>query len=477
MNGIWFFDNWMLERADCLERVWGKPTFVKEIFTEFKPLGSEGYGGYITVFHDRRLGCYVMYLFTHKGRVVFRLQSDNPYDWPNPSYDPAAALGWKGASNQGWKGFKDVVVDQNGQPIWAYAVHSLAGTPLAERGYVTTVLGWPRHVTLGGFSDDGLQFAVDAERPWLDPGSDTAGDILWNEQAGLFQLFVRPVYTDRRVAISVTEDFQEFSRPTTVLQPDSLDRLGAEFYDMPARPYEGMFIGLLHVFSTDRFEEVSDVSPRWPHLKYFGRIETELTYSYNGSYWYRTARDAPFMPIRPYGLQGGGAVYGMEMLRTTEDKLLFYAQATKGGHADFLEMQEAGLDYSGDSNPLLYEMRLDGFCSLKTWGRDGVMRTKVLIPKDGEISLNVRTMAHSHIRVQMLDGVTAQPIAGYTWDEALPVSGDHLYARPRWQERSDISELIDRPVRIEIAMREAELFAIRVKCEAFYACDPLPTLW
>jgi hypothetical protein len=26
-------------------------------------------------------------------------------------------------------------------------------------------------------------------------------------------------------------------------------------------------------------------------------------------------------------------------------------------------------------------------------------------------------------------------------------------------------------------MREAELFAIRNKCEAFYACEPLPTLW
>ena len=37
MKGIWFFDDWMLERRDCLERVWGKPSFVKEIFTEFAP--------------------------------------------------------------------------------------------------------------------------------------------------------------------------------------------------------------------------------------------------------------------------------------------------------------------------------------------------------------------------------------------------------------------------------------------------------
>ena len=29
----------------------------------------------------------------------------------------------------------------------------------------------------------------------------------------------------------------------------------------------------------------------------------------------------------------------------------------------------------------------------------------------------------------------------------------------------------------EIAMREAELFAIRMECEALYACEPLQTLW
>jgi len=73
--------------------------------------------------------------------------------------------------------------------------------------------------------------------------------------------------------------------------------------------------------------------------------------------------------------------------------------------------------------------------------------------------------------------MTAQPIPGYTWDEAVPIRGDHLFAKPHWKERSDISELVDGPVRIEFAMREAELFAIRTECEAYYACEPLATLW
>ena len=467
MKGIWLFDDWMLDRSDCLQRVWGKPTFVKEIFTRFYPPRSLGYAGYVTAFYDERLGHYVMYLYIHSSQFGFRLQSEDPYNWPDPSCDPSAS--------PDWKGFNDVVVDQQGNPIWAYAVHSLASTPLSDRGYVSTVLDIPRHLTLGGFSDDGVHFEIDRTRPWLDPGADNTGDILWNPQAGLYEIINRRVYGDRRIALSTTTGFEQFSRPVTILQPDAKDRLGTELYDMPARPYEDMFVGLLHVFTTDRFEEVGS-DPKWPVIKYLGRMETELTYSYNGLYWYRSMRE-PFIGIRDYGLQGGGTVYGMEMLRTSDDSLLFFVQAAPGGHADYLQMQAAGLDTAGHFNVLLYEMRLDGFCSLKTWGHEGALRTKVIIPKAGEMSLNVRTMAHTHVRVQMLDGMTAQPIPGYTWDEAVPISGDHLFASPRWVERSDISELVGRPVRIEIAMREAELFAIRNECEAYYACEPLPTLW
>ena len=498
MKGIWFFDDWLVERRDGLERIWGKPTFVKEVFTEFNPPGWMGYGGYMTAFYDQRLGRYVLYVETYPGftgpgalhpgqegpgAFEFRLQSDDPYNWPNPSYDPSAT--------PAWKGFKDVLVDQHNVPVWAYAVKSLAGTPLAERGYVSTVCDSVNEHTVGGFSADGVHFEVDREHPWQDPGGDTAGDILWNQEAGLYEIFPRPVPGDRRIALYTTADFEQFSRPITILQPDALDGVGTEFYDMPPRAYEDMYVGLLHVYTTDRFEHErieplnhlenqlaywSWMREKWPRVMFYGRVETELTYSYNGIHWYRSRRE-PFIGVRAYGLQGGGSVYGMEMLRTEDDKLLFFVWGEKGGHAVRVDMEGAGLDMTGFMSPLLYEMRLDGFCSLKTRGRDGVLRSKVVIPKAGEMSLNVCTTAHSAVLVQILDGDTAQPIPGYTWEEAVPISGDHLYAGVHWQERPDFSELIGRPVRIEIAMREAELFAIRTECEAFYALRPLQTLW
>jgi hypothetical protein len=177
-----------------------------------------------------------------------------------------------------------------------------------------------------------------------------------------------------------------------------------------------------------------------------------------------------------YELQGGGQVYAMQLPRSRGDRLLLYVHASKGEHAAYPDMQKAGISTRGYFGPLLYDLRLDGFCSLKISGKDGLLRTKAIIPRTGEMSINVRTTEHTAARVQLIDGETAQPIAGYTWEDALPISGDHLFARPRWRERDDVAELAGRPIRIEIAMREAEFFAIRVEGQVFVGHTPAETL-
>jgi len=465
MKTILFFDDWLVERRECLERVWGRPKFVKEIFSDYHP-GVLGYGGYYSVFYDERVGRYVMYLAIYPpeadpGTFVVRLQSDDPYNWPNPAYDLSVT--------PAWKGFADVVVKEDGDRFWLLVTRSLAGTPLEEWGYVGTCYhrDWQTNNTFLAFSDDGQHFTLDWEHPWHDERSDTWSGVVWNEQAGFYQIFTRPVCVDRRVALITTTDLKHFAPLMTVLQPDAMDRIATEFYGMPTRSYEDMYIGMLQVFTPDTLEE--------RRIRMGGRMETQLAYSYNGLNWYRTVRES-FIGVRDYGLLGGGGLSAKDLLRTRDDKLLFYVSGSKGEHAAYPDMQRAGMDTAGFFGPLLYEMRLDGFCSLKTWGKDGILRTKTIIPQAGEMSINVRTTAHTAIRMQMLDGETAQPIPGYTLDEAIPISGDRLFAVPRWKERGDISELVDRPVRIEIAMREAEVFAIRIDCQVFVGTTPTERL-
>lgn len=463
MKTLLFFDDWLVERRDCLERVWGRPKLVKEIFTDYPPwlLGySTGH-----VFYDDRLSKYVMYVTViprevDPGMFNVRLQSDDPYNWPNLTYDASVT--------PAWRGFSDVVVHESG-----FLPHSnitpLMGSPLSDRGYVATFIphgSERREITLLGFSDDGLHFTVDWEHPWHQARSDTWSGVVWNERAGIYQIFTRPVCGDRRIAYIGTADFKTFLPLVTMLQPDALDRLGTELYGMPTQRYEDMFLGLLWLMTPDTLEE--------RRIRRGGPRETQLAHSYNGINWVRPVRE-PFIPPREYGLLGAGGINGASFVRTKDDKLLVFAYGMKGEHSTaYPDLQPA--DPKGWFGALLYEMRLDGFCSLKTWGRDGVLRTKAIVPQAGELSINVRTTAHTAIRVQMLGGETAEPIPGYTWEEAVLISGDHLFARPRWKERADLSELVGRPVRVEIAMREAEVFAIRLDCHAFVGHTPTETL-
>lgn len=465
MQAMLFLDDWMVERRTGLERVWGKPRFVKELFSDFHPTVL-GYGGYFSVFYDERLGRYAMYLAVYPpeadpGTFVVRLQSDDPYTWSDPVYDPA--------TTPAWKSFSEVLTKEDGERFWPTVVRSLSGTPDAARGYLAACINPDRQAgnSLLGYSDDGIRFRLDRDHPWQDVRSDTWSGVLWNQQTGHYQIFTRPACADRRVAFVTTADLEHFAPATTVLQPDAQDRLETEMYSMPVCDYEDMYIGLLHIMMPDGFAD--------RRIKMQGRMETELTYSYNGTNWYRTVRE-PFIGIRDYGLQGGGQVYAMQTLRTLDNRLLFYVHASKGEHAAYPDMQKAGLSTRGYFGPLLYDLRLDGFCSLKTSGKDGLLRTKAIIPRTGELSINVRTTEHTAIRVQLLDGDTAQPIPGYTLEDALPISGDHLFAQPRWRDHDDLAELVGKPVRIAIAMREAELFAIRAEGQVFIGHTPAERL-
>ena len=355
------------------------------------------------------------------GTFVVRLESDDPRTWPSPRYSPGASPAWKGFSN--------VVTDQHGERFWAYAVTSLAGTPLARRGYVASqwyrtpeyeqyVRGLKAQGRVGefrppnpaegrsvlGFSEDGLHFQVDREHPFRHVGADDSGNFFWSPPLGKFVINTRRVDNDRRIVHSTTEDFESFSPLLTALQPDAGDVIGTEFYDMPSRPYEDMFLGFLHVMTTD---------PRAKsRIKMSGSMATQLAHSYNGVNWVRPNRD-PFLALRPYGEQGGGQVYGMEMLRTPEDRLLFFAHCSYGEDMEPTRgCRRPGMETTGYFNALLYELRLDGFCSLRTRSRDGLLETKTLVPQAGDLRLNVQTTRHTAVRVQLLDGLTSRSAAG-----------------------------------------------------------------
>ena len=451
MNCLLFFDDWMLQARQGLDRMQGQPVLHAEISTELPDhLSSSADADAITsLFFDERVGRYVMYVDcftaeTERRRFAVRLESDDPREWPDLSGERAAKVLRPEGEN--------VVVDENGKPLSRFVIRPLAGTALADKGYVGI---FEQRI---GFSPDGVHFKIEPMEHWIEHTDEPGFGFVYDPWRQRYIIYDRIYGVDRRVGRVLTTDFASFSSPEIVLQPDAQDPVGREFYGMYATRYEDMFIGCVHIFDTEPTEKSM--------LKMQGAIETQLTYSYDGEHWYRAFRDEKFVGRGGAGTPTGGMAYVGAPVRTPDDRLLLPAMGAWGGHRTVDEHYE---EWSrGFSRLFLYELRLDGFAYLKTRARHGMIRTKALVPEGDELTLNVRTNRAGSVKVQVLDPVTLEPVPHYTLEEAIPINGDHLFARAQWRDRDNIAEFKGRPVILEVHVREGELYALRLPHKAFY---------
>ncbi len=109
-----------------------------------------------------------------------------------------------------------------------------------------------------------------------------------------------------------------------------------------------------------------------------------------------------------------------------------------------------------------YSLRLDGFASVHAGGDEGTWMTTPLVVEGDRLELNLATSAAGEIRVEVLD-VDGTPIPGFSEGEAVPVIGNEIAKRVQWTGGSDLSALSGRPVRLRFHMRDADLFAFRVR--------------
>jgi hypothetical protein len=104
-----------------------------------------------------------------------------------------------------------------------------------------------------------------------------------------------------------------------------------------------------------------------------------------------------------------------------------------------------------------YAFRRDGFASVKAGYARKTLRTVPFTFDGGELTMNFRSSARGGIVLKILDERNL-PVEGYGTCELFGDSPDRTvdFARP-------LSELNGKVVKFEFSMRDAELFALRLK--------------
>ena len=107
-------------------------------------------------------------------------------------------------------------------------------------------------------------------------------------------------------------------------------------------------------------------------------------------------------------------------------------------------------------------LRLDGFVSAHAGYRGGELVTRPLRFEGKNLVLNFATSAAGSIRVEIQD-VNGQAIPRYTLEESPELYGDRVEHVFEWQEGSDVSSLVGKPVRLRFVMKDADLYSLRFR--------------
>ena len=130
-------------------------------------------------------------------------------------------------------------------------------------------------------------------------------------------------------------------------------------------------------------------------------------------------------------------------------------------YAGMAHSHAADPDDVGRSSSLFRaRMRRDGFVSADAGFGGGQFITPVLQFNGNRLELNLNGSAGGWLQVEIQD-TDGQPLPGFGLAEADPVVGNTIDKTVTWQGKSDLSELIGKPVRLRFVLRAMKLYAFQ----------------
>lgn len=191
-----------------------------------------------------------------------------------------------------------------------------------------------------------------------------------------------------------------------------------------------------YVMERKRYQE-------WPQD---GLSDVALLSSRDGVRWDRPFPEAWIRPGRDQGnWHERSMAVGRGIVQTGDDELSLYVNENfRLPSARFVR----------------YTLRLDGFASINAPLAGGEFVTPPLTFAGTALELNYATSALGSVQVEIQDE-TGAALPGYALADCDPIFGDDLDRRVIWQGSADLAALAGQPVRLRVALRDADLYALR----------------
>lgn len=113
-------------------------------------------------------------------------------------------------------------------------------------------------------------------------------------------------------------------------------------------------------------------------------------------------------------------------------------------------------------------VRPHGLVSIRAGYDGGEFTTRPVTFAGRELQLNYSTSAAGWVKVEIQD-IEGKPVPGFGLGEMDELYGDRLEGSVQWRNGPDLGALIDRPVRLRFALKDADLFAFRTAGDGEHA--------
>lgn len=295
-------------------------------------------------------------------------------------------------------------------------------------------------------------------------GGEVVNDGKWNE--GIAKPLGNELHNHliRDVRVRTSKDFVNWGEPQRITFDPERDDI--ELYTNQIKPYyraDHMFLGFPTRY-TDRFHDKESVKCmpakefRSKKIEVFGREGTVATdaliMTSRDGYSFRRTEESFMTPGPENGrnwFYGEGYVhYGM-----------IETEAEYPGEPNEISLY-MGKNYQVSSIDLCrYAIRLDGFFSWRADYQGGKIITKPVIFDGGKFSINFKASGGTYIRIRFLDE-DGNFIDGYDSGNHY---GDSVEREIKFEK--PVSELSGKPVRIEVSLKDADLYSFKFDTEDF----------
>ena len=324
-------------------------------------------------------------------------------------------------------------------------------------------------------SPDGLNWSYLSETPVLTRGKfDTQNNAFWDPLRNTYWCYIRDFHGPdgkptndtktgvRDILVTTSTDFRTWTEPQPLKYVNSPDEA---LYVNVVQPYlraPHLFVGFParyvdRKFSPAALRSLPDPEHRRRRMAFSPRYGTVLTdglfmSSRDGRTFNRSneAFVGPGPQRRNNWVYGDGFV-GLGLLETPADDPTAEPELSLYIHDDH---------WKGPTRLRRYTLRMDGFMSMHAAGTAGELVSKPVVFKGRTLTLNFSTSAAGSIKVELL-GADDQSIPGFALADCDELFGDSIDRTVTWADRSDVSALAGRPLRLRVVMRDADLYSLK----------------